>query len=85
MAVPVSYYIQYSQKITNLTILEQLEYNNGIFVYASVVIAKYSIHANSTDFLSLLPPTDFRCFPTDLKKKCKFFFIVNCSHVDYSC
>jgi hypothetical protein len=43
-----------------------------------------TIHANSTD-LSLLPPTDFRCFPTDLKKSVIFFFIVNCSHVDYSC
>jgi hypothetical protein len=39
-----------------------------------------SIHANPTDlrgslpiFLSLLPPTDFRCFPTDLEKNVIFF------------
>ena len=24
-------------------------------------------------FLSLLPPTDFRCFPTDFKKNVNFF------------
>ena len=29
--------------------------------------------------------TDFRCFPTDLKRKNVKKIIVNCSYVDYSC
>ena len=45
----------------------------------------YRFTRQSTKFLSLLSPTDFRCFPTDKKKNVNFFFfMVNCSHVDYS-
>ena len=28
---------------------------------------------NYAEFVSLLPPNDIRCFPTDLKKNVKFF------------
>ena len=45
----------------------------------------YRFTRQSTEFLSLLPPTDFRCFPTDLKRKNVKTIIVNCSYVDYSC